>query len=232
MDNGVFKPTGVGTPQGGGVFSPLLANIALNSPDWLLEQNGMRFVRYADDFFVMCRNHTQAEEALALVRSHLENELKLKSSPEKTHIAAFSEGFEYLGFNPSSRSMTMREKSVENFKTKIREITKRSLNLDDSLIIRVNQIARGAANYFATAFSHNRSLFRKFDRWIRMRLRCMKYKRKWKTDNRRFRLKYFRRMGLLSMQDFLSSTCVSQNTQLPERGTPGGAARCPKGARR
>jgi group II intron reverse transcriptase/maturase len=30
MENGVFKPTTVGTPQGG-VFSPLLANIVLNS---------------------------------------------------------------------------------------------------------------------------------------------------------------------------------------------------------
>ena len=162
-----------------------------------------------------------------LVHNYLEKELKLELNPEKTYIATFSQGFEI-----SSYSRTMRDKSLENFKTKIREITKRSLNLDDNLIIRVNQIACGTANYFATAFSHNRSLFRKFDRWIRMRLRCMKYKRKWKTDNRRFRLKHFRRMGLLSMQDFLSSTRVSQNTQLPERGTPGGVARCPKRARR
>nr|VFK44921.1 MAG: hypothetical protein BECKSD772E_GA0070983_104515 [Candidatus Kentron sp. SD]VFK78042.1 MAG: hypothetical protein BECKSD772D_GA0070982_100545 [Candidatus Kentron sp. SD] len=28
------------------------------------------------------------------------------------------------------------------------------------------------------------------------------FKRKWKTDNRRFRSKHFRRMGLLSLQDF------------------------------
>ena len=203
MENGVFKPTTVGTPQGG-VFSPLLANIALNSLDWLLEHNRMRFVRYADDFVVMCRNHTQAEEALTLVRSHLKNELKLKLSPEKTHIASFSEGFEFLGFKLSSRSVTMRDKSVEKFKTKIREITKRSHNLDDNLIERLNRIVRGTANYFATPFSHIRHPFRGLDQWIRMRLRCMKYKRKWKTDNWRFRLKHFRRIGLLSLVDFYS----------------------------
>ena len=201
MENGVFKPTTVGTPQGG-VFSPLLANIALNSLDWLLNRHRLHLVRYADDFVVMCNNRTQAEEALILVRSHLENELKLKLSPEKTHIATFSEGFEFLGFKLRSNSRTMREKSVENFKTKIREITKRSLNFDDDLITQVNRIVRGTANYFATAFSHNRYVFRRLDRWIRMRLRCMKFKRKWKTDNWRFRLKYFRRMGLLSLQDF------------------------------
>ena len=53
MEDGVFKPTTVGTPQGG-VISPLLANIALNHLDWQLDAAGYRFVRYADDFVVLC----------------------------------------------------------------------------------------------------------------------------------------------------------------------------------
>jgi RNA-directed DNA polymerase len=48
MEAGVFQPTRKGTPQGG-VISPLLANIALNSLDWLLDKAGYRCVRYADD---------------------------------------------------------------------------------------------------------------------------------------------------------------------------------------
>ena len=52
MEEGVFQPTRLGTPQGG-VISPLLANIALNSLDWRLHERGYRFVRYADDF-VFC----------------------------------------------------------------------------------------------------------------------------------------------------------------------------------
>nr|VFK47164.1 MAG: hypothetical protein BECKTC1821D_GA0114238_104210 [Candidatus Kentron sp. TC] len=55
---------------------------------------------------------------------------------------------------------------------------------------------------------------------------CIGFKRKWTSDNRRLRSRGFLRMG------FLSSTCVSQNTQLPERGTPNGAARCLKQAPR
>nr|VFK43777.1 MAG: Group II intron, maturase-specific domain [Candidatus Kentron sp. SD] len=82
--------------------------------------------------------------------------------------------------------------------------------VDDALIVQVNRVVRGTANYFATTFSHNRSLFRRLDRWIRMRLRCMKFNRKWTSDNRRLRLKTFLRMGLLSLGDFLSSTCVDQ----------------------
>ena len=44
MEEGVFRPTTLGTPQGG-VISPLLANIALNSLDWRLHDAGFRKVR-------------------------------------------------------------------------------------------------------------------------------------------------------------------------------------------
>ena len=64
MEDGVFKPTNIGTPQGG-VISPLLANIVLNKLDWRLHDAGYRFVRYADDFVVVCRTRRQAQEALS-----------------------------------------------------------------------------------------------------------------------------------------------------------------------
>ena len=67
MEDGVFKPTTIGTPQGG-VISPLLANIVLDRLDWQLHAAGYRFVRYADDFVVLCQTHPQAQEALELVR--------------------------------------------------------------------------------------------------------------------------------------------------------------------
>ena len=66
MEDGVFKPTTIGTPQGG-VISPLLANIVLNHLDWQLHEAGYHFVRYADDFVVVCQTNRQAHEALALV---------------------------------------------------------------------------------------------------------------------------------------------------------------------
>nr|VFK69268.1 MAG: Reverse transcriptase (RNA-dependent DNA polymerase) [Candidatus Kentron sp. UNK]VFK73838.1 MAG: Reverse transcriptase (RNA-dependent DNA polymerase) [Candidatus Kentron sp. UNK] len=85
MENGVFKPTTVGTPQGG-VFSPLLANIALNSLDWWLDEHGLRFARYADDFVILCSNHAQAEKALTLVRSYSRKRTEAQSEPgENAH---------------------------------------------------------------------------------------------------------------------------------------------------
>ena len=201
MDNGVFKPTHIGTPQGG-VISPLLANSALNFLDWHLQEHGVHFVRYADDFVVLCQSKTQAKEALVLVESFLTSQLELSLSPEKTHVTTFSQGFAFLGFDISSRAVTMRSKSIAKFKDKIRELTCRSYNLDEDRILQVNQVIRGTAHYFATPFSHNRHLFTELDQWIRVRLRCLKYNRKWKTDNRRFRLKHFRNRGLLSLRDF------------------------------
>ena len=82
MEDGVFKPTNIGTPQGG-VISPLLANIVLNKLDWRLHDAGYRFVRYADDFVVVCRTKRQAQEALQLVRDVLEGELELRLKPRK-----------------------------------------------------------------------------------------------------------------------------------------------------
>jgi RNA-directed DNA polymerase len=199
MEEGVFRPTTVGTPQGG-VISPLLANIALNSLDWRLHEHGLRFVRYADDFVVLCRTETQVQEAFDLVQQHLTS-LGLALSAEKTKMNKFREGFAFLGFAISSWSVAMRSKSVEKFKTKIRDLTPRHHNLDDEVITKLNRVIRGTANYFATPFSNVGDLFRGLDRWIRMRLRCMKYKRKSRADNGRLRLRHFRRLGLLFLSD-------------------------------
>ncbi len=202
MENGVFKPTTVGTPQGG-VFSPLLANIVLNHLDWILEAAGYRFARYADDFVIVCRTRQQAQEALALVRHVLENDLGLALSPQKTRITTYGKGYEFLGFFLSSRSRRMRRKSVEKLKAKVRELTIRKHNLDQHAIVKLNQVLRGTAQYFAPSFATCRWTFQKLDSWIRMRLRCMQLKRKNYNDNRKLRVAYFRRkLGLLTLEEF------------------------------
>jgi len=202
MEDGVFKPTTIGTPQGG-VISPLLANIVLNHLDWQLDDAGYRFARYADDFVVVCHTKRQAREALELVRRVLESELGLSLSPEKTVITTYGKGYEFLGFHLSAWSRRMRNKSVQKFKAKVRELTVRKHNLDRKAVEKLNRVIRGTANYFAADFSTCRWMFQKLDSWIRMRLRCMKLKRKNYNDNRKLRLGYFRRkLGLLTLEEF------------------------------
>jgi group II intron reverse transcriptase/maturase len=205
MDGGVFKPTTIGTPQGG-VISPLLANVVLNQLDWRLEKAGYRFVRYADDFVVVCASRQEAKAALEFVEEIM-TDLGLSLSPEKTKIASYGKGYEFLGFRLSSKSRTMRTKSLEKFKTKIRELTRRCHNLDARVIVELNQVIRGTANYFATNFSTCIKLFQKLDKWIRMRVRCMKFKRKSEFDNYRLRQGSFdKKLGLLKMLSFTNTT--------------------------
>jgi hypothetical protein len=92
---------------------------------------------------------------------------------------------------------------VQKFKAKIRELTVRKRNMDAEVITKLNRVIRGTANYFATGFSTCRWMFQKLDSWLRMRLRCMKLKRKNYNDNQKLRVGFFRRkMGLLTLEEF------------------------------
>jgi group II intron reverse transcriptase/maturase len=196
QEDGVVKPTTVGTPQGG-VLSPLLANIALNFLDWFLDERGYRFVRYADDFVVLGRSARRVEEARLQVEAFLRDELGLTLSREKTKVTTFKDGFAFLGFELGSLRCRMRQKAVESLKRKIREATERKRNLDEEAIKRLNAVVRGTVNYFGADFARCRDQFRRLDLWYRMRLRCMKYKRKSQKDNWRLRNARLARMGVV-----------------------------------
>lgn len=197
MEDGVVQTTTLGTPQGG-VLSPLLANIALNFLDWHLDELGLRFVRYADDFVVLCQTELQAKEAWTQIEQFL-GTLGLALSPTKTHVTTFLKGFTFLGFDVTSHSVKMRAKSVENFKTKVREITTRSHNLDAAVVTKLNSVMRGVQRYFGTWFSTCVTQFRELDEWVRMRLRCQKLKRKSRTHNCRIKDAKLERMGLVTL---------------------------------
>jgi RNA-directed DNA polymerase len=68
-------------------------------------------------------------------------------------------------------------------------------------------LSEGTANYFATNFSTCVKLYQKLDKWIRMRVRCMKFKRKLSYDNYRLRQGSFdKKLGLLKLLGFTQTT--------------------------
>jgi hypothetical protein len=202
----------------------------LNRLDWRLHEAGYRFARYADDFVVLCQDPQQAQEALTLVKQVLDSELGLQLSPEKTKTTTYGKGYDFLGFHLSSRSRRMRDKSEQKFKAKVRELTERHRNLDRAVIVKLNQVIRGTANYFATRFSTCRWTFQKLDSWTRMRLRAMKFKRKSYGDNHKLRAAYFRRqLGLLTLEEFCTYRDRHGQARrvVPRHGaTSVGVARC------
>lgn len=199
VEDGVFTQTLLGAPQGG-VISPLIGNIILNYLDWHLDAAGYKFVRYADDVVILCKSASQAENALTLTKSVL-TDLGLECSPEKTKTSTFNNGFQFLGFNISSKGVTIREKSREKFEGRLKEITTRSHNFDAKVVEKLNQVIRGTVNYFHTKFSNVKYYFTDIDKWLRRRLRSMKYKRISRKDNLKFKSKLFNKRGLLSCRD-------------------------------
>ena len=88
----VREDTVEGTPQGG-VFSPLLANLALNG----IENIG-KCIRYADDMIFVIQKGENPEK----LRKQIDRELQkrgLKVKESKTKLTDMTEGFDFLGFN-------------------------------------------------------------------------------------------------------------------------------------
>ena len=203
MEGLEFRPTTSGAPQGG-VISPLLANIVLDLLDQRLTQSGLRFVRYADDFVVLCRSHALAKQALAFVDKVLRNELGLTLSPNKTKVTSFLKGFDFLGFRVSKRRISIREKSIEKLKARVRLLTIRSHNLCADVFRELNRVFIGYAHYFAASFASVADQFRLLDHWIRARIRSMKFKGISRGYNRRWSNKLIARLGLVSLYGFLT----------------------------
>lgn len=82
-----------GIPQGS-VVSPMLANLYLDELDEALLARGLRLVRYADDFLVLCKTQEKARAAAELTEAVLEQmELEL----DEADIVHFDQGFRFLG---------------------------------------------------------------------------------------------------------------------------------------
>ncbi len=162
---------------------------------------GIRFVRYADDFVVLCKSRKQAEKALELIRQIIEDELELTLHPQKTRIVPLRERFDFLGFRITPFTVRMGRKAEYRFKDKIRRITRRSHNLDAEVIRKLNVVIRGTVNYFNAAFTTNLAQFNELDHWIRRRVRCMKFKRISQKNNCRLENRHIRRLGLVGCRE-------------------------------
>ncbi len=198
MEDGILHKTTEGTPQGG-VISPLLANLVGDIIDKELERAGYKFIRYADDFIVMTKTEKELPAALLFVKEVVEEKLGLKLSEDKTELTNFKRGFRFLGFRFIGKYKGISSKSLDKLKDNIRTITKRTQGVNlKTLIGRLNPVIIGHVNYFR--LGDLQKTYRALDCWVRMRLRCFKFSRKWRTDNRRFPIRRFKRMGLFSFE--------------------------------
>lgn len=206
MEDGVKHKTTEGTPQGG-VISPLLANLVGDIIDKELEKADYKFVRYADDFIVVTKTKEELPTALFVVKEVIEKKLGMKLSEDKTKLTNFKRGFRFLGYKFNGKYKGISSKSMDKLKDNIRNITRRSQGVNLKTVIdRVNPVIRGHVNYFR--LGDVQKTYRNLDCWVRMRLRCFKFSRKWKTDNRRFPIHRFSKMGLLSFEQMFLKVSI------------------------
>jgi RNA-directed DNA polymerase len=211
-----WKPT-MGTPQGA-VISPLLANIYLHPLDCLMTASGYKMVRYADDFVIMCKSAGKANEALELVKKWVdENGLTLH--PDKIHVGdcmVVGDGFDFLGYHFEAGRRSVRKKSFQKLRDKIRKLTKRTSGLSLTEICgKLNKSLSGWFNYFKHARS---DCFKQIDGFIRRRLRAMLLRRnnlkgfgKSYANHRRWPNSFFAQAGYISLESKISIELAKHN---------------------
>jgi RNA-directed DNA polymerase len=191
-----------GTPQGA-VISPLLSNIYLDPLDHQMVQHGHEMVRYADDFVILCRSESKAQQALGEV-SEWTTAAGLRLHPDKTRIVDASQrgGFDFLGYHFERGYRWPSQKSLRKFQDKIRAQTKRTNGHSlQRIVSELVPLQRGWFEYF----KHSpRSIFPELDKWIRMRLRSLLRHRQGRKgrgrgkDHNRWPNAFFAEQGLFS----------------------------------
>jgi len=181
MERGEIHETLTGTPQGG-IISPLLANIYLHCLDKYMESKYLNlsnhtrdrrrkqgkgnclYVRYADDFVVIC-NGTKAEaQAIKEELGGLLKEMGLTLSEEKTKITHITEGFTFLGYTVI-RSIGTRgvmvpkvlipDKAIKRFQEKVNEIWAPNTTSEAlaAKLIAADRLTRGWCQYYRNTSS-------------------------------------------------------------------------------
>ncbi|WCP67303.1 group II intron reverse transcriptase/maturase [Vibrio tubiashii] len=209
MESGSWKPTEAGTPQGG-IISPVLANMALDGLEAVLESHfgkkntkasyktKVNYVRYADDFVITgISKELLQDEVHPLVEAFMA-ERGLSLSKEKTLITHIEKGFNFLGQNVRKYNGKLlvkpSKKNVKTFLSNIQDYLNSHKTAPVSAIIaKLNPMLRGWCNYHrwvcaSEAFKYvDFRLWKMLWRWCR-RIHNNRRKR-WVKD------KYFRTVG-------------------------------------
>ena len=188
--NGKLTKRRKGVPQGSPI-SPLLSNIMLNELDKEMEKQGLRYVRYADDFSIYTKSNHAARKIGNNIYLFLKDKLKLPINREKSGIRK-PVNFVILGFgfvptykkgDKGKYQLVVSEKRWESLKQKLKIITRKTTPCTfDERIYKLKEVQRGWIQYFRIASIHAK--LKSLDSWLRNRLRyCIWHH--WKKPERK-----------------------------------------------
>jgi len=156
MEEGAWFQSEAGTPQGG-IASPLLANMALNGLEPVIQAVRKRghcinVIRYADDFIVTAKTPEVLTDLIQPAITRFLRARGLELSEEKTKLTSIDAGFDFLGQNIRKYSGTLRiqpaKASVQGLLDKVRLVIDKHKGQSAERLIKVlNPIIRGWAQY-------------------------------------------------------------------------------------
>lgn len=181
------KSSKQGTPQGG-VISPLLANIYMhlldrivNNPQGQFSKEGIKMIRYADDFILMSKHIHQ--EMIIKLHNYLDRMGLTINKEKSTLVNARETNFNFLGFTfrydvsifnrgkrfwnvlPSPKSQ---KKIRQKVNTKLKTINHYPA---PKVVTELDPIIRGWMNYYKiNKVSYTQVAFKKLDDYLRNRL--------------------------------------------------------------
>ena len=181
------KGNNQGTPQGG-VISPLLANIYMNLIDRIVNKvggyyarQGIRMLRYADDFILMSRHIGQ--DSLDKLHRYIERMGLIINEEKSKKVKAKEQPFDFLGFTfRYDRSIYDKDRRYWNVVPRAKSEKKIRQNINARLKLighmpaefiphELNPIIRGWMNYYKIdGVSYTQVAFRKLDNYLRNRL--------------------------------------------------------------
>ena len=188
--NGKLVKRRKGVPQGS-PLSPLLSNIMLNELDKEMEKQGLRYVRYADDFSIYTKSESAARKIGNNIFLFLKDKLKLPINREKSGIRK-PVNFKVLGYGfvpmyqkgvKGKYQLIASEKSWKSLKEKLKTITRKTTPMSfDERIQKLREVSQGWLNYFCMASIHGK--LKELDGWLRNRMRyCIWHH--WKKPERK-----------------------------------------------
>lgn len=188
--NGKLVKRRKGVPQGS-PLSPLLSNIMLHELDRELERQGLRHVRYADDFSIYTKSRHTARKVGNTIFKFLRDKLKLPINREKSGIRR-PVNFTILGFGfvptyvkgeKGKYQLVVSSKSWKKFRQKLKTITRKTTPMSfDERIQKLKEVQRGWVNNYRMASIYNK--LNDLDGWMRNRLRyCIWHH--WKKPERK-----------------------------------------------
>lgn len=186
--NGKIEATSRGVPQGS-PLSPLLANVMLDDLDRFLENKNYPFARYADDFVISVATLKEGRRILQEVTCFLQT-LKLPINEEKSQLIPTSQ-LTFLGYSFRGRFLLWSQKSLKNFKYRVRQLTSRSWSVSwDYRYRKLREYLTGWMNYFSLSI-YDPVL--QLDYWIRRRIRAC-YLKQWRKP--RTKIRHLIRLGV------------------------------------